>query len=56
MNLNASNIGRRSSKAVSWKSENHDEMGTALSRENKKFLFGIIYCVTGISGMGIFKI
>ena len=35
MNLSASNIGRRSSSAVSWKSENHDDMGMALSAEWK---------------------
>ena len=35
MNLSASNIGRRSSSAVSWKSENHDDMGMALSVEWK---------------------
>ena len=35
MNLSASSIGRRSSSAVSWKSENHDDMGMALSAEWK---------------------
>lgn len=35
VNLNASNIGKRSSNAVSRKSENHDEMGMALSVKKK---------------------